>query len=307
MKSRTDTVLTNVIVAAESQEALLLAFDKAATIEHFTGASVTGLLVSYDPVADILLERYSPDVAQRTVDDLLRNERQALDAALTPYRSRIAELKTDVVFARDTASAITAAASDHSADLIVKPLTRSAHLADFLHAPVDWQLMRAAPCPVLFTRTKQWQKPVRVLAALDVMDKAHSALNQRILEQGSLLAAILGGEFHVATAYPAVAPYVTQYQVAPDFSSIKVQLREERFSALTRLLGDLDIEAAAVHVEEGRPRDVIRALASQLQIGLTVIGTAGRTGLKKLLIGNTAEQVVGDLATDLLTVRAASS
>ncbi len=307
MRSRIDTELTKVLVASDSQEALVLALDKVATIEHHTGASVTVLLVSYDPVADILLERYSPDVAQRTVDDLLRNERQALDAALAPYRSRIAELAVDVVFARDTACAIAAAASDRSAQLIVKPLARSAHLADFLHAPIDWQLMREAPCPVLFTRTTQWHKPVRVLAALDVMDKAHAELNKQILEQGSLLAAILGGEFHVASAYPAVAPYITQYQVTQDFSSIKVQLREERFSALTRLLGDLDVEATAIHVEEGRPRDVIRALASQLQIGLTVVGTAGRSGLKKLLIGNTAEQVVGDLATDLLTVRAMPS
>jgi nucleotide-binding universal stress UspA family protein len=37
---------------------------------------------------------------------------------------------------------------------------------------------------------------------------------------------------------------------------------------------------------------------------LTVVGTAARTGLKKLLIGNTAESIVRDLSTDLLTIRA---
>jgi len=307
MNNQTDTAVKKVLVAGDSQDALLRAVEKATTIEHYTGASVTALLVLYDPVTEILIERYSADVAQRIIDDLVRNELRALEVALAPYRNRIADVEAHVVFARDTAAAIITAARDRSIDLIVKPLGRSAHLADFLHTPLDWQLMRAAPCPVLFTRTAQWLKPIRVLVALDVMDKAHAELNKRIVEHGALVSAILGGELHVATAYPSVAPYVAQYQVAQDHSSIKVQLREERFNALTRLLGDLDVAAAAVHVEEGRPRDVIRALASQLRIGLVVIGTAGRTGFSKLLIGNTAEEVVSDLTTDLLTVRARSS
>jgi nucleotide-binding universal stress UspA family protein len=41
-----------------------------------------------------------------------------------------------------------------------------------------------------------------------------------------------------------------------------------------------------------------------LQVALTVVGTAGRSGLSQLLIGNTAEQLASDLATDLLTIRA---
>jgi nucleotide-binding universal stress UspA family protein len=34
-----------------------------------------------------------------------------------------------------------------------------------------------------------------------------------------------------------------------------------------------------------------------------VLGTAARTGLKKLVIGNTAEDIIRHLGTDLLTVR----
>lgn len=305
MVGQTESTLKKILVASDSREALLQAVEKAATMEHYTGASITALLVSYDPFTDFLVERYSAEVSQRIIDDLLRKERQALQAELAPLRVRVADLVTEVVSARDPATAICAAARADRTDLILKPLTRSAHLVDFLHAPLDWQLMREAPCPVLFTRTTRWEKPVRVLAALDVTDVGHADLNRAILRNGSLMAAILGGELHVATAYPALAPYVTQYQVAHDFTSIQVQLREMRQKALCGLLADLGVEAAATYVEEGRPRDVIRALAAELSVGVTVVGTAGRTGLKKLVIGNTAEQVVSDLPTDLLTVRAA--
>ncbi len=233
------------------------------------------------------------------MDQLVGNERRALDAALAPWRERIADLDTDVVLGRELAHAISAAARSANADLIVKPIGRTAHRADFLHAPADWQLMREAPCPVLFTRSTPWRKPIRVLAALDVMDAAHAALNDEIIRRADVLKSILGGELHVATAYPNLAPYVAQFEVASDPTS-----REAWQDALTRLLERLHVHGATVHVEQGRARDVIHALAVALDAGLTVVGTAGRSGLKKLLIGNTAEQVIGDLATDLLTVRA---
>ena len=117
-----------------------------------TGAAVTAVLVTYDPVTEILIERYNADVSQRVIDDLVRNERDGLESALAPLRASMTKLDVEVVFARQTASAFCAAARDHDASLIVKPLAASAHRADFLHAPVDWQLMREAPCPVLFTR-----------------------------------------------------------------------------------------------------------------------------------------------------------
>jgi len=306
MVKQNESALKKILVASDSRDELLKAVEKAAMVEHYTAASITVLLVIYDPVTEILIERYNPEVSQRIVADLVRSERQALEAALAPCRKHVADLVAEVVFARDTANSICAAARADSADLILKPISRSAHLADFLHTPLDWQLMREAPCPVLFTRSSKWQKPIRVLAALDVMDVAHADLNKTILRSAALTAAILGGELHVATAYPTLAPYVNQYQVAQDFSSIKVQLRDMRRDALTRLLQDLQIEAAATYVEEGRPRDVIRALAADLSVGLTVVGTAGRSGIKKLLIGNTAEQIIGNLPTDLLTVRAGS-
>jgi universal stress protein E len=306
MVKQNESALQKILVASDSRDELLQAVEKAAMVEHYTGASITVLLVIYDPVTEILVERYNPEVSQRIVGDLVRSERQALEAALAPCRKHVADLVAEVVFARDTANSICAAARADSADLILKPIARSAHLADFLHTPLDWQLMREAPCPVLFTRSSKWQKPTRVLAALDVMDVGHADLNRTILRSAALATAILGGELHVATAYPALAPYVNQYQVAQDFSSIKVQLRDMRRDALTRLLHDLGIEAAATYVEEGRPRDVIRALAADLSVGLTVVGTAGRSGIKKLLIGNTAEQIIGNLPTDLLTVRASA-
>ncbi len=304
MSAAREVPIERVLVASDTQEALLRGMERAARIQQMTGASVTAVLVLYDPVTEILIERYSADVSQRVIDDLVRHEREELEAAIAPLRASMTQLDVEVVFARQAASAFCAAARDHHASLIVKPLAASAHLADFLHAPVDWQLMREAPCPVLFTRAQPWPTPARVLATIDVSDAAHDQLNLDILRMGAEVAATVGAEFHVATVIPALAPYVRVYEVVPDYSSTQAQLRATRRAALEALLKAGGAEATALHVVDGRPADVIRALAAELSVGLTVVGTAARTGLKKLLIGNTAESIIRDLSTDLLTIRA---
>jgi nucleotide-binding universal stress UspA family protein len=103
---------------------------------------------------------------------------------------------------------------------------------------------------------------------------------------------------------PALAPYVRIYEVAPDYASTQADVRATRRETLTALLQSVGVEATAIHVVEGRAADVICGLAAELSAGLTVVGTAARTGLKKLLIGNTAESIISDLSTDLLTIRA---
>jgi universal stress protein E len=301
--SKVETTLHQLVVAGDSRPALVDAVAKAAIIEHYTGAAVSVALVIYDPIVEEGTEWFAAEDTKRIVDNVKETERRALETAVAPWRDHIADLEVEVCFERDTAAAIVSVARAKQADLILKPITRSSHLTDFLHAPPDWQIMRDAPCPVLFTRPRAWSKPVRVLAALDVTDTDHIALNHEILRQAALLAAVLDGELHVVTVYPSLGQQPSQLQVAHDFEGIKRDMRERRRSSLAALLTEIGVTAHQLHVVEGRPRLVIARLAAELDAGLTVLGTAARKGLQKLLIGNTAEGIVSDLPTDLLTVR----
>jgi nucleotide-binding universal stress UspA family protein len=65
-----------------------------------------------------------------------------------------------------------------------------------------------------------------------------------------------------------------------------------------------DAEKAGVKVESvvrtGVPHDVIVKTASQENIGLIVIGSHGRTGISKLLMGSTTERVIGNAKNAVL-------
>jgi nucleotide-binding universal stress UspA family protein len=58
-----------------------------------------------------------------------------------------------------------------------------------------------------------------------------------------------------------------------------------------------------VHLLKGEPRVLIPELVQEERINLIVMGTVCRTGIPGFLIGNTAESVLQQVDTSVLTVK----
>jgi nucleotide-binding universal stress UspA family protein len=80
--------------------------------------------------------------------------------------------------------------------------------------------------------------------------------------------------------------------------------REEARAKLDGLAAPGPGVAVERHVTEGDPAAVIVHSARELSADLIVLGTHGRTGLGRLLMGSVAEQVVRKAACPVLTVSA---
>jgi universal stress protein A len=80
-----------------------------------------------------------------------------------------------------------------------------------------------------------------------------------------------------------------------------------------RALKDLHHRAAKEGIQaepvalEGIAADIIVAVASSHQVGLIVMGTEGRTGLRHFLLGSVAERVVRTAECPVITVRLPTS
>jgi nucleotide-binding universal stress UspA family protein len=82
---------------------------------------------------------------------------------------------------------------------------------------------------------------------------------------------------------------------------------EEYYGALWEALREVQAPANDVRVEhrleEGDASKRILEVAQEVQAGLIVMGTHGRTGLGRLLLGSVAEQVLRRAVCPVLTVR----
>lgn len=67
--------------------------------------------------------------------------------------------------------------------------------------------------------------------------------------------------------------------------------------------GELQMERIAVYVATGHPAERIVALASAVDADVVVMGTHGRTGLKRLVLGSVAEEVVRRAPCGVFVIR----
>jgi universal stress protein E len=59
-----------------------------------------------------------------------------------------------------------------------------------------------------------------------------------------------------------------------------------------------------VHVAQGGAREQLLALTDRLRADVVVMGAVSRSGLERLFIGSTAEEVLDRVPCDLLIVKA---
>jgi universal stress protein E len=295
--------LNSIVLASDSLAGMSVALEKAAMIEHYSGAAVCVAEVIYDTIAEEAPEVLTTEHQARLIEALKAAERNGLRNIVEPFSARIANLETRVLWDKNAANGVLTARAESAADLIIKPVSQHGGLADYVHTPLDWSLMRTAPCAVLISKKPAWGEPQGVLAAVDVADSEHRDLTEEILRTATTLATILGTGLHIVSAYPSLGQSVDDLQVAMDYEGIKHDMRENRLAGIQKWITELDLDVAECHVLEGKPAIVIPKLANDLAATLTVVGTAARSGLKKLLLGNTAEDIIGRLHGDIVTVR----
>ena len=141
----------------------------------------------------------------------------------------------------------------------------------------------------------------RIMIATDGSKPARKAI-----EKGIDLARITGAKLY------AVYVIIPTVHSARDFGWEKAA-REHFISEGKRAIGFVEdaAKAAGVEVEsvflEGHPADEIIKFAEQNDIEMIVIGTLGKTGLDRFLLGSVAENVVRHSKVPVLVVRGENS
>jgi nucleotide-binding universal stress UspA family protein len=122
------------------------------------------------------------------------------------------------------------------------------------------------------------------------------------IELAQQLAGLSGARLHLVHAVetPLLHAVTPAGVIALSLSSVVAEgALLEAEGALRRVAG-----GAQVCVVEGAPRDVISAVAAQLPADLIVMGTHGREGLARAVLGSVAEHTVRHAPCPVLTVRA---
>jgi universal stress protein A len=141
----------------------------------------------------------------------------------------------------------------------------------------------------------------RILVATDF-----SPASRKAFEHALALARAAPGQLLVAHVLPSVGPIAVEGYAAPRmYADMALAVRasaEKRLKALLERARRRRVRARGLLLT-GVPHEALGRAARRERADLLVIGTHGRTGMSRLLMGSVAARVIGTAPCPVLTVR----
>jgi len=261
---------------------------------------VSIIRVVYEGLADLRSKRI--EVSHELKELVLTTAQKELRDAIETTGVNIDGLTSAAMWNSRKWEGIVHAAIATRAQLIVKTADSEAGFPAPLRTPDDWNLLRHAEVPVLLTQPRAWLPAPTIVAAVDVYDPDHEALNARILSAARHLCHQLGGELHLVSIFPELGRWLDQVSSVQSYVKLRQEVEAEIFEELDQFATDEGVTEYRPHAVEGDPVDAMRNLTGLVHADLVVLGTKARSGVSGVLLGNTAEKLLHALTCDIVTV-----
>ncbi|HEX7116768.1 MAG TPA: universal stress protein [Steroidobacter sp.] len=242
-------------------------------------------------------------------EPFLLNLKAMLEALAVPLREGGLDVATETECRDPLHASLIDRTQRTSADLVIKDTHHHSLAKRTFLTNTDWHLIRTCPVPLLLVKEKAWSASPKVFAAVDpghANDKP-ALLDKHILDHASTLARRLSGELHVVHAYipmTVVATAASSPPMAMAISAEELAAEQKRqHEQVQALVAPYEVPASRIHVELGGPAELLPRVTAAQQADILVMGAISRSGLKRVFVGSTAEDVLEHLPCDALIVK----
>jgi nucleotide-binding universal stress UspA family protein len=255
-------------------------------------------------------------IASGLQEAIVADHRSTLETKLQTYTQRF-DIEIDVQIGKTYLETIRAVLRNEY-DLVIKSVENPSW-TQRLFGSDDLHLLRKCPCPVWLVKPTEEPASGNILAAVDFdpinPSLSESDLNHQILDLAASLALSESGTLHIVHAWEALAEVKLLSRANFSLEEVGSYVRKEEehhsrgLSALVEeMSGRIGREtwetlSPRLHLPKGPATQVIAPLAAELRADLVVMGTIARTGISGLLIGNTAEAILDQIACSVLAVK----
>ena len=193
-------------------------------------------------------------------------------------------------------------------DLVVVGTHDSHGLRRLLLGSTARKLVHECPCPVWVTKPGAAVVPRNILVASDLSPLSDAAVSLAIH-----LGHLAGGQTHILNVVEYTldrlwSPAQMDAETANYHGRVRAEAGEAHHAQLGRSACHAAEPTVAVHVADGdgMPDHAITKFVRDHPIDLLVLGTVARHGLSGILLGNTAERLLPEVACSVLAVKPAN-
>ena len=283
----------DILIPFDGAEGAADVLHHAGEIAHWADATIHVLYVA-DTTRDSVTV-----VEGQTVDALVQEGEDIVERAEKTLHTLSVDYESDVVQG-NPAPTIVEYAERYEHDLIVMPTHGREGISRYILGSVTEKVVRLSPVPVLTARMhpdEQLMFPYEnILIPTD-----GSASATHAAQHGLSLAAALDATVHVLSI-------VDDTSLGPDVRSTisSQEIEKAATDAVDDLVSEAEIYGIADivrHVEHGTPISEILDYIEANDIHAVVMGTTGRRGTDRILLGSVAEKTVRFGPVPVITVR----
>ena len=261
--------------------------------------------------AGLLAQEHGAEVALvHVVDDdqpqdLIALETREAERILNEKISSVPQLQgvtcRPLVVGGDPFDGILRTARSIQADLIVMGAHRKQLLLDIFVGTTIERVIRNGSWPVLMVNNEGQQPYRSALAAIDMSEPSANAIR-------TAKALRMAGDAHLTFVHAFHPIAKGQMFVAGSAKeAIDEHVAEEQVRATNEVIeflraNGVDGYATSLLVEEGSPFEVIKSAVGRARPDLLLVGSHGRTGLAKAVLGSVSEETLRSLDIDILAV-----
>jgi len=160
------------------------------------------------------------------------------------------------------------------------------------------RVMRKASKPVWVVKRGAAPSIKRILCPVDFSEASRRALGNTVQLARTFLAELI-----VLTVIESLSSFYP-YRHFPD-EEFQRNYEAKQQDEFDRFLRDVDFSQVSWKrlIRVGRPHEQILLLAGETQPDLMVMGSVGRTGLPRILMGSVAQNVVREIPCSVITVK----
>ena len=296
----------NILVIIESRQMRQPALERALAIAQALGRDkvhITAVMPVFDFSWD-LTSILSVEQEEKMKDSVVTKYQKWLHGYLK-INAMGYDIDEQIVWSKTIGKDITRIAKEISADLIIKASDIHGMLDSVLFTPLDWQLLRHSPVPVLIAKDQLWQPEGIIAVAIDLSDPEDMELryiNMRLLREAQEIATITRCQIHLVNAIPPIMPpaSIDLPGFTPDL--IGEEALKEGCKNVLSFAARHRITPERCHIREGQPDEVIPTLCTELKPTMLFIGTSARRGIAVALVGNICERVIDELNCDVAVI-----
>jgi nucleotide-binding universal stress UspA family protein len=283
-----DTILFPLDESAETSAIL----HHASEIAHWSNAKVQLLYVANTARDSVTL------VDTEVVDALVREGENVVEEGGAVLETLGVDYTTDVIQG-NPAPTIAEYAEKYEYDLVVMPTHARHGISRQLLGSVTEKVVRLSEVPVLTARMVTKDELTfpyeHILIPTD-----GSQSSERAATHGLNLAAAMDATVHILTV-------IDDNSLGPDVRSMlsgkeSEQVATKTIESLVSRAQDLGLKNVVEHIRHGDPSEQILEFIEENDINAVVMGTTGKSGVDRILLGSVAEKTVRNAPVPVITV-----